>query len=244
MFIYIFIVFILIVTLVVLVMKIKTNIYNYFYDLYTNFNEYRLGDVYNRDAGKLNEKLLRDYHIKKFPKSLASEYLRNTNKKNNIKIMSNIIKNRLNNIPKYDYVLHIRIGDVLEDLDYYKIINEWNNNKINNEKGNFFDKIIYLRNKKYFNDKIIKLKSLNINKIYIIAGSHIKYDKYKNSSIYIDLIKNLFESNKIKCILLFKNNPDYDILLSVNANNFINSGGGFSKLIIEIRNEMNKSPSL
>ena len=222
----------------------KNNIYNFFYDLYTNYNEYRLGDVYNGDSGKSNEKWLRNHHIKNFPKSLASEYLLNTVQKNNIKIMSNIVKDRLNNIPKYDCVLHIRIGDVLEDLDYNKIIQEWNNNKINNEKGNFFDKIKYLRNKKYFNDKIIKLKNLNINKIYIIAGAHIKYNQYKNSSLYIDLIKNLFEYNKIKCILLLKNNPDYDILLSVNAKNFINTGGGFSKLIIEIRHEMNKSPSL
>ena len=220
----------------------KNNIYNFFYDLYTNYNEYRLGDVYNGDCGKSNEKWLRNHHIKNFPKSLASEYLLNTVQKNSIKIMSNIVKDRLNNIPKYDCVLHIRIGDVLEDLDYNEIIQEWNNNKINNEKGNFFDKIKYLRNKKYFNDKIIKLKNLNINKIYIIAGAHIKYNQYKNSSLYIDLIKNLFEYNKIKCILLLKNNPDYDILLSVNAKNFINTGGGFSKLIIEIRHEMNKSP--
>lgn len=241
MFICILISFIVIVTLVVIN---KNNIYNYFYDLYTNFKEYRLGDVYNGDAGKSNEKWLRNHHINNFPKSLASEYLKKTNDKNNIKIMSSIVKNRLNNIPKYDCVLHIRIGDILEDLDYNKIIQEWNNNKINNEKGNFFDKIKYLRNKKYFNDKIIKLKNLNINKIYIIAGAHIKYNQYKNSSLYIDLIKNLFEDNKIKCILLLKNNPDYDILLSVNAKNFINTGGGFSKLIIEIRHEMYKSPSL
>jgi len=240
MFICILIAFIVIVTLVIFLNK--NNIYNFFYDLYTNYNEYRLGDVYNGDGGKSNEKWLRNHHIKNFPKSLASEYLLNTVQKNNIKIMSNIVKDRLNNIPKYDCVLHIRIGDVLEDLDYNKIIQEWNNNKINNEKGNFFDKIKYLRNKKYFNDKIIKLKNLNINKIYIIAGAHIKYNQYKNSSLYIDLIKNLFEYNKIKCILLLKNNPDYDILLSVNAKNFINTGGGFSKLIIEIRHEMNKSP--
>lgn len=239
---------ILIIILIILVILIifinKNNIYNYFYDLYTNFEGYRLGDIYNGDAGKSNEKWLRNHHIKNFPKSLASEYLKNTVQKNNIKIMSNIVKDRLNNIPKYDCVLHIRIGDVLEDLDYNKIIQEWNNNKINNEKGNFFDKIKYLRNKKYFNDKIIKLKNLNINKIYIIAGAHIKYNQYKNSSLYIDLIKNLFEYNKIHFILLLKNNPDYDILLSVNAKNFINTGGGFSKLIIEIRHEMNKSPSL
>ena len=229
MFICILIAFLVIVTLVIFLNK--NNIYNFFYDLYTNYNEYRLGDVYNGDAGKSNEKWLRNHHIKNFPKSLASEYLLNTVQKNNIKIMSNIVKDRLNNIPKYDCVLHIRIGDVLEDLDYNKIIQEWNNNKINNEKGNFFDKIKYLKNKKYFNDKIIKLKNLNINKIYIIAGAHIKYNQYKNSSLYIDLIKNLFEYNKIKCILLLKNNPDYHILLSVNAKNFINTGGGFSNLL-------------
>ena len=77
MFICILVVFIVIVTLVIFFNM--NNIYNYFYDLYTNFNEYRLGDVYNGDAGKSNEKWLRNNHINNFPKSLASEYLKKTN---------------------------------------------------------------------------------------------------------------------------------------------------------------------
>ena len=131
---------ILIFLIVFLIFLNYNNINDLFYNLYTNFNEYRLGDVYNGDAGKENEKWLYNHHIKNFPKSIASEYLKKTNKKKDITVMSDIIKNRLNNIIIYPCVLHIRIGDVLEDLEYNKIIEEWNNNKINNKKGNFLIK--------------------------------------------------------------------------------------------------------
>lgn len=237
-------VFSLLILLVIIIVVILNKSTDFFYDLYTNFNEYRLGDAYNGDAGKVNESYIYNHHINNYPKSLATEYLKSTDKKNNIKIMTNIVKNRLNNTPVYECILHLRIGDVLEELQQKEILAEWNNNIINDSKGNFYNKIEYLRNKKYFNSKIDKLKKLDVNKVHIIAGAHVKYKEYKNSSMYIDLVKKLFEDNNIKCILLFKNNPDYDILLSVNAHYFINTGGGFSKLIKEIRNDMNKLPSL
>ena len=49
MFICILIAFLVIVTLVIFLNK--NNIYNFFYDLYTNYNEYRLGHIYNGNGG-------------------------------------------------------------------------------------------------------------------------------------------------------------------------------------------------
>lgn len=223
-------------------------IYSFFkdtlYDLYTNFYEYRLGDVYNGDAGKSNDEYLYKHHIKKYPNSIAAEYLKKTDKRNNIDVMYNIVKKRLKNIQKHKCVLHLRIGDVLEDLKMEEIKNEWYKDHSNDDKGNFFDKIKYLRTRKYFKEKIDKLLKLNINSIIIICGAHHKYDQYTNSSMYIDMIIDLFKEYGIDSKLSLKNNPDKDLLLGVAAEYFINTGGGFSKLIKEIRSKDGKLPTL
>jgi hypothetical protein len=223
-------------------------IYNFFkdtlYDLYTNYHEYRLGDVYNGDAGKINDEYLYKHHTEKYPNSIAAEYLKKTKERNNIKIMHDIVKKRLKNIPTHKCVIHIRIGDVLEDLKSDDIKKEWYKDHSDDHKGNFFDKIKYLRTKKYFQEKIDKLLKLNINLVTIICGAHHKYNKYKNSSMYLDMIIDLLKKNGIDCNLSLKNNPDKDILLGVAAEYFINTGGGFSRLIKEIRSKNGKLPAL
>ena len=93
-------------------------------------------------------------------------------------------------------------------------------------------------------EKIDKLLKLNINSIIIICGAHHKYKKYTNSSMYIDMIIDLFKEYGIDSKLSLKNNPDKDLLLGVAAENFINTGGGFSKLIKEIRIKDGKLPTL
>ena len=94
-----------------------------------------------------------------------------------------------------------------------EIKNEWYKDHSNDDKGNFFDKIKYLRTRKYFKEKIVKLLKLNINSIIIICGAHHKYKKYTNSSMYIDMIIDLFKEYGIDCKLSFKNNPDKDLFV-------------------------------
>ena len=234
-----------IIIIIVLVICISNKLYkDYFYNLYTTYHEYRLGDVYNGDAGKSNEKYLYKHHTNTYPDSIAAEYLKKTSEKKNIKVMCDIVSKRLKNIPVYDCILHLRIGDVLEDIKLEDILNEWYSDNNKYEKGNSFNKIKYMRNKKFFIDKINKLRELNIYKINIICGAHIKYEKYTNSSKYIDMIIDLFKQNDILSKLSINNNPDNDLLLGVNAKYFINTGGGFSLLIKEIRQYSNKLPAL
>lgn len=238
-------VFVLFIVIILLLLCISKKIYkDYYYNLYTSYHEYRLGDVYNGDAGKPNEEYLYKHHTNKYPKSIAAEYLKKTNEKKNIKVMYDIISGRLENIKENDCILHLRIGDVIEDLKLEDILSEWDSNNDKYEKGNAFNPIKYMRNKKFFMDKIKKLHELNINKINIICGAHIKYNEYVNSSIYIDMIIDLFKKNKIESKLSVNNNPDEDLLLGVKSKCFINTGGGFSQLIKEIRKYSEKLPSL
>ena len=233
------------IIIIVLVIFISNKLYkDYLYNLYTSFYDYRLGDVYNGDAGKSNEKYLYKHHTNTYPDSIAAEYLKKTSEKKNIKVMCDIVSKRLKNIPVYDCILHLRIGDVLEDIKLEDILNEWYSDNNKYVKGNSHNKILYMRNKKYFIDKINKLHELNINKINIICGAHHKYEKYTNSSTYIDLIIDLFKENNIVSKLSINNEPDKDLLLGVNAKYFINTGGGFSLLIKDIRKYLDKLPAL
>ena len=235
----------IIIIFFILLVCISNKLYkDYYYNLYTAYHEYRLGDVYNGDAGKPNEDYLYKHHTTKYPNSIAAEYLKKTDEKKNIKVMYDIVSKRLKNVPINDCILHLRIGDVMEDIKIEDILNEWNSDNDKYEKGNAFDKIKYMRNKKFFIDKINKLRELNIHKINIICGAHIKYETYTNSSKYIDMIIDLFKQNNIDTKLSINNNPDEDLLVGINAKYFINTGGGFSQLIKEIRQYSNKLPSL
>jgi len=154
-----------------------------------------------------------------------------------------ILKNRINEnkISHNTCVVHLRVGDIL-DLDYFaatfnKIQDKYyNNNPNDNDEWNFDEPnyYYYLYSKSYYVDKIEKLKKLGINKIIIIAGSHVDCGNYKYSTFYINKIKRLFENNGFTVELRLGSHPDSDIMLVYNSNYFIGSKGGYSKILEEI----------
>ena len=236
----ILIVFIIIVTLVIFINKKK--IYNYFYDLYTNFNEYRLGDIYNGNGGDDAE----NHVIKnknKFKNTIGYKYIINRKKKHNdIETLNNIIKNHCNINFNNDCVIHIRTGDVLERLTKQEIINRWNENNNNNENKipNYWTPDKYINTKQYYISKMMKFKKLNINRVIIISGSHYKHNNFKNSSYFIDLVKQFFKDYDIKVSLKLGSNPDDDLCLLYNSKYFIPGKGGYSRLLTDIVKFNNK----
>ena len=214
----------------------KNNIYNYFYNLFTNFEGYRLGDIYNGNGGDDAE----NYIIKnkdKFKNTIGYKYIINRKKKlNDIETLNNIIKNHCNINFNNDCVMHIRTGDVLENETKEKINERWNSNKIENENviPSPRSHIMYIHNKKYYLSKIIKLKKLNINRVTIISGSHYKLNNFKNSSYFIDLVKELFQKNSFNVKLKLARNPDDDLCLIYNSKYFIPGKGGYSRLLTDI----------
>ena len=82
---------------------------------------YRLGDMFRskkfRDDGSG-----KDYHLKNFPQSIASEYMRRTDDDSNYAVLMEICsdymkkQNYLRPSPQ-TLVIHLRIGDVIDNTD-------------------------------------------------------------------------------------------------------------------------------
>ena len=157
-------------------------------------------------------------------------------KHNDIETLNNIIKNHCNINFNNDCVIHIRTGDVLENETKETINKRWNSDEIENKNviPSPRSHIMYIHNKKYYLSKIIKLKKLNINKVIIISGSHYKHNNFKNSSYFIDIVKELFQKNSFNVKLKLARNPDDDLCLIYNSKYFIPGKGGYSRLLTDI----------
>ena len=227
---------------------------NEVYNLYTDADFYRIGDLvrgitnvknYNSNLDLASDTLL------KFPDSIASDYIRNVDS-NSLHKMSNldinkelylhkisVIKTLLKNynIPQNNgVIIHLRVGDILDHESQSPPNKKQLDNYINKniKLGRIYEK--YVKRLSYYNNIIHELKKNNINKVTIIAGSHIKCQNYKVSSYYINIIKKLFEDNGFEVTLRLGLHPDEDLKLSVGAKKFYGSGGGYSELL-EILNK-------
>lgn len=222
---------------------------NEVYNLYTDADFYRIGDLvrgitnvknYNSKLDLVSDTLL------KFPNSIASGYIR-TMELDSLYKMSNlyinkelylykisVIKKILKNYnisQNSGVVVHLRVGDILDHesqsppnkKQLYNYINK------NIKLGRIYEK--YVKRLSYYHNLIHELKNNNINKVTIIAGSHIKCPNYNVSSYYINIIKKLFEDNGIQVTLRLGLHPDEDLKLAVGAKKFYGSGGGYSELL-------------
>jgi GR25 family glycosyltransferase involved in LPS biosynthesis len=209
-------------------------LYNKTTDLYTGWRVYRLGDMFlhksEREKDPYSQKASsKNFHLSKYPKSIASEYLRSTNDEGNYKILSNIIRKRSNrdSIPdKNSLIVQLRVGDVIEQDNY---TNGASVSDFLNKESNSSVKSI-----SYYEQLLPEIKRKPINKIILVAGSHIKFPNYNKSMAYINGIKEFFEKNGFKVELRLGKNPDEDLIFISNAKWYIPSGGGFSRILIEL----------
>ena len=186
----------------------------------SNWERYRLGDIIkywtNPKYDKFEYEYIKSIH-KKYPNSLGDKYLKKNPKyKKNLDLFFKIVDKEIKkqNIPKLDCILHLRIGDV-----------------INQNLENYITKPDKLKN------NLIKLKktygkNLRVNIIY---GSHynMKGESLKKNIDYLNKIKNIFKDLDIQYEINTSKNPDTDFLLMCNSNIFIQSGGGYSGLIAD-----------
>ena len=101
-------------------------IYNYRYEISLyfsspdNYKNYRLADMIRCDEIIRSNPMGKKYHLKYYPDSIASEYLRKTNETNNIKLLYEIVQNYNKNIitDKDLLIVHLRVGEVLNDSKY------------------------------------------------------------------------------------------------------------------------------
>ena len=236
---------ILIITLILLIY-----IYILFLAMKGQNYDYRLGDMFIHDDksrwGRSHKTRGKNYHAEAYPYSIATEYMNKTSREKDYKVLLDIVNRRGSpiKIKKNTLIVHLRIGDVLEnkresvDMFLKKTINtrltygyysaDNNNNEIQGNSRN------YVKNLEYYRKVLEKSRKFNIKKILLIGGFHTYKKKYTKSLEYVSKVKAFFESNGIKCETRINKNADEDFLIMCHSKYFTPSGGGFSDIIKNI----------
>jgi GR25 family glycosyltransferase involved in LPS biosynthesis len=199
-------------------------------NMYTKNAGYRLGDMVKytswrrKDGGE-------QYHYQKFPNSIASEYMRLTNKENDYDILLNIVRNRSKTVtlPKAnELVIHLRTGDVMDQNNentVEEILADWT------PMFNGFNSRYYTPPLKYFADKIPVIRQHKITTVILVSGSHINIPTPKSHQ-YISAVKNFFEKHGFTVKLRIGKDPDEDFIFMCNSKFLIAFGeGGYSELV-------------
>ena len=202
---------------------------NYYYKTYEGFDveRYRLGDmvrIKNGRNSRYNKKIGFNYHLKNYPNSIATEYMLKTKKNNDYNTLLDIINKRQPKFyPDDTLIIHLRIGDVIDNVD--ESVDEiLSNYTPYHNMGN------YVRPIKYYTNLIDTINSYKIKKILLIGGFHTK-GNHDKSLQYVNHIKQHFENNGFKCTTRINHNADEDFLIMCNSKYFVPSGGGFSSII-------------
>lgn len=110
---------------------------------------------------------------------------------------------------------HIRVGDVINISDKSALKYSRKNNTV------------------WWNNVLVWLKTKQIKKIVIMAGSHTKIDEHKSID-YINDRKSYLENNGFDVSLRLGNSPDQDILTAFNSKYFVSTGGTYGSLMKEL----------
>ena len=228
------------------------------FDLFNNYSVYRLGDAfYNAEKDKFwvndpehkitkNQYKLTDYS-NLYPDSILSEYLKLSNYTEKdwdtlIEIVNNKFYRDININKSTDCLMHVRVGDVIDELcSGQNFLNKFYNNitkKTEKDKKNIVW-CHYIKPLKYFQQKIKKLIEMGITKVYLMAGAHIKLPSYKYSTYYINKIVEEIEKVGLQVELKLGRGPDDDLLFSMNFDYFIPSEGQYCRLIKELNEKIN-----
>ena len=200
---------------------------NYYWNTYEGFDTkmYRLGDmITNKGGGRERKGFGFDYHIKHFPNSIATEYMLKTEKTKDFNTLLDIINKRQPKFyPDDTLVIHLRIGDVIDEIDISLDDMLTKYTKFSNGRQ-------YVKPIKYYTNLIDTIHNYKIKKILLIGGFHRK-GNHDKSLQYVNHIKQLFENNGFKCTTRINENADEDFLIMCNSKYFVPSGGGFSSII-------------
>ena len=211
-------------------------------DYKVKLKPYRLGDMIlhrNQFSGI-------DYHLIDYPNSIASEYLKATPNKSDLPVLFEIIKKRTTPELKPDentLLIHLRIGDVIDNSRFSvdELLSEGRNyGAIKSEqKEGEWGGHNYVKPLSYYQEVLEIIQTLPINKIILIGGYHMDGDHSKSEE-YVSRIQTFFEENKYRVETRINEDPDEDFILMSNSTYFVQSGGGYSRLIVKMV-EMNNN---
>lgn len=195
--------------------------------LFTNETEYRVGDMIGQPKWRY-EYGGKEEHLKNFPNSIASKYMRATDSASDYDVLSQILDSHSGEIPPPDCIVaHVRTGDVVEASPFSvehmltEPTSTWN------EQWAF-----YVAPIKYFRDKIDEIRKLPDppDKIVIVSGSHKEVGS-EGSLRYLSVIRQIFLDAGFKTDMRIGRKADDDLAYMCNAKYFLPSTqSGFTKI--------------
>jgi len=208
---------------------------------------YRLGDIFNYvHRPNTNHKHRRPWPtlqlivktLELYENSIGSEYIKQAHHWKDYKTLNNIMlqyisKNDIDLPTPEEWVIHIRTGDVIDNIST-RVEDIWNNPlKLQDRwdlEGNEREKIKRRpHHRAYYQKKLNKSKKYNIKNITICTNHHRAISNEK-SNLYLTKVHDLLGSRYP--VTTRDNQPaDLDFVFMCNSNYFTRSRGSFSKII-------------
>ena len=199
---------------------------------------YRLGDVVRTQYFHMDTSLYTDGEYKN---TIAGKYMQSTTEKNNFELLNEIVhdfekKLKMTKPNANEWVVHIRLGDVLEKSKHS--VEEHFMNYIRSD-GIGIPESFYIRPKIFFLNKIKKIAEFGIKKVVICTKFHKAERSHEKSSDYINKLVELLEKHNFDVKLrIGKYSPDEDFIFLANSKYFTYTGGGYSTFaskLVEMR---------
>jgi len=177
-----------------------------------------------------NNPLGKQYHLKYYSDTIVSKYLTATNEPKRYDILHDIIsKYKPEHKPSDDVlIIHLRVGEVLDRSKF--TVDEFLQEDRNFE---YDGKRNFVKSLPYYKEKIEQ--NVLPSKIKFFAGGCFHTNMEKNME-YITKVSNFFKENNFEILEnTYFNIPDDDFVYMCRSKHFIKSGGGFSKLVENMR---------
>lgn len=210
------------------------------------WQDYRLGDMVTQKYYRRcedGEKL----HMSKYPDSIASRYMRRTKHESRITIVADIVRRWApsnDDVPTWDWVVHVRGGDVLEDTI---ALDETHERVVHGEGGLLCgvtpEQLLSKRTNYVRSVDEIMLdfqpspSDRDLHVCIVTGGCHVL--SAPKTKKYVHLLATRFlQHPKVKRVTVrFFHSPDDDFVLMCSAPKFIPSGGMFTRLVLETRRQ-------
>ena len=196
---------------------------------------YRLGDIFKTNKSHLPD--LWDEHYRDFPTSLAVEYGQRGGMDSDHDVMIQIITERIGEsetlqsmVPdNRTLVIHLRTGDVIDsDVLEIREFLSFNNASSKRRSPGYW----YTRSLPFYAEiwDQIQAEHIEIDKILVITGWHFEIPHFR-SIAYINEVIIYLEQLVDTVVIRINENPDEDVLIMSQSKYFVESGGGFSRMI-------------
>ena len=215
------------------------------YSLFTGWDGYRFGDMFLYKCRFQGGSGV-PHHLAEWPDSLVSRYVRESDGCDpDYDVMTNLIRSEP--LPdsslegdEHFAVVHVRVGDVIESHDNLRWAvpspdDDWDVRAYFDGEAIYTDEwraVLerYVMKRRFYEDHIPTLRNFGVRKVVLVGGSHVRFDSFPRSSLYVDLVRDTFRASGFQVMARLGQLPDEDVVFLARARYLIQSGGGFAAL--------------